>query len=235
MARPRSKGDYNFIAYSDIMTGLAIIFLFIAVAYILEGISDKIVKDDIYNAIGEDLKKDFKSKNVELDKDMSLKFLQDNINKTDELFQIGSAEMTPSFKSKVADIWPKYQQILLNKDNLPYISEIRIEGHTDTIAPKKDQTESYLYNLNLSSARAQSVLSYIRSLESYNSLPPAQKEKLDFLLTANGMSYSRALNSEGEISALSKTDQSIDLNKSRRVEFRINTSNEELQKNLSTK
>lgn len=235
MARPRSKGDYNFIAYSDIMTGLAIIFLFIAVAYILEGISDKIVKDDIYNAIGEDLKKDFKSKNVELDKDMSLKFLQDNINKADELFQIGSAEMTPSFKSKVADIWPKYQQILLNKDNLPYISEIRIEGHTDTIAPKKDQTESYLYNLNLSSARAQSVLSYIRSLESYNSLPPAQKEKLDFLLTANGMSYSRALNSEGEISALSKTDQSIDLNKSRRVEFRINTSNEELQKNLSTK
>lgn len=106
MARPRSKSDYNFIAYSDIMTGLAIIFLFIAVAYILEGISDRIVKDDIYNAIGEDLKQDFKSKNVELDKDMSLKFLQDNINKSEELFEIGSAEMTPSFKNKVLEIWP---------------------------------------------------------------------------------------------------------------------------------
>ena len=30
MARTRHKSDYNFIAYSDIMTGLAIIFLFIA-------------------------------------------------------------------------------------------------------------------------------------------------------------------------------------------------------------
>lgn len=128
-----------------------------------------------------------------------------------------------------------YQKILLDKKNLPYISEIRIEGHTDTIAPKKDHTESYLYNLNLSSARAQSVLSYIRSLDSYNSLPPTDKSKLDFLLTANGMSFSRALNSKGEISALSKTDKSIDLNRSRRVEFRINTSNEELLTNLSEK
>lgn len=235
MARPRSKSDHNFIAYSDIMTGLAIIFLFIAVAYILEGISDKIIKDDIYNSIGEDLKKDFKSKNVELDADMSLKFLQDSINKSDELFTIGSAEMTPSFKNKVAEIWPKYQQILLDKKNLPYISEIRIEGHTDTIAPKKDQMESYLYNLQLSSARAQSVLSFIRSLDSYKSLPEENRSKLDFLLTSNGMSFSRTLNSKGEISTLSETDKSIDLNKSRRVEFKINTSNQELQKTLTEK
>ena len=67
MARPRTKSDTNFIAYSDIMTCLAVIFLFIAVAYILEGLSDKIIKDDIYNAIGEDLKADFRSKNVKLD------------------------------------------------------------------------------------------------------------------------------------------------------------------------
>ncbi|MBP6577543.1 MAG: OmpA family protein [Chryseobacterium sp.] len=235
MARPRTKSDTNFIAYSDIMTCLAVIFLFIAVAYILEGLSDKIIKDDIYNAIGEDLKADFRSKNVKLDKDMSLKFLQDSINKNDELFEIGSAEMTPSFKAKVSEIWPKYQQIILNKKNLPYISEIRIEGHTDTIAPKKDQRESYLYNLSLSSARAQNVLEYVRNLDSYKNLDSEKRNRLDFLLTANGMSFSRALNSKGEVSSLSKNDQSIDLNKSRRVEFRINTSNEELQKSLSTK
>lgn len=234
MARSRTRSDHNFIAYSDIMTCLAIIFLFIAVAYILEGLSDKIIKDDIYNAIGEDLKKDFRSKNVQLDRDMSLKFLQDSINKNDELFEIGSAEMTSSFKNKVADIWPKYQSIISDSANLPYISEIRIEGHTDTIAPKKDQRESYLYNLNLSSARAQSVLEYIRTLDSYKNLDVSKKEKLDFLLTANGMSFSRALNKRGEVSILSK-DKSIDLNKSRRVEFRINTSNEKLETSLSTK
>ncbi|MFP9099434.1 OmpA family protein, partial [Flavobacterium sp. RHBU_24] len=162
MARTHTKSDHNFVAYSDIMTCLAVIFLFIAVAYILEGISDTIIKDEIYNAIGEDLKEDFKSKNVQLDKDMSLKFLQDTVNKSEELFEIGSAEMTPSFKSKISDIWPKYQAIILDDKNLKYISEIRIEGHTDTIAPKKKNQESYLYNLNLSSARAQSVLEYIR-------------------------------------------------------------------------
>ena len=166
---------------------------------------------------------------------MSLKFLQDSINKNDELFEIGSAEMTPSFKAKVSEIWPKYQQIILNKKNLPYISEIRIEGHTDTIAPKKDQRESYLYNLSLSSARAQNVLEYVRNLDSYKNLDSEKRNRLDFLLTANGMSFSRALNSKGEVSSLSKNDQSIDLNKSRRVECRINTSNEELQKSLSTK
>jgi outer membrane protein OmpA-like peptidoglycan-associated protein len=235
MARIRTKSDHNFVAYSDIMTCLAIIFLFIAVAYILEGLSDKIIKDDIYNAIGEDLKEDFKSKNVQLDDDMSLKFLQDSVNKNQELFEIGSAEMTSSFKQKVEYIWPKYQEIILSEKNLRYISEIRIEGHTDTIAPKKKDKESYLYNLNLSSARAQSVLEFIRTLEAYKSLEEKKRNRLDFLLTANGMSFSRALNKKGEVSVLSKDDNSIDLNKSRRVEFRINTSNEELQSSLATK
>lgn len=235
MARIRTKSDHNFVAYSDIMTCLAIIFLFIAVAYILEGLSDKIIKDDIYNAIGEDLKEDFKSKNVQLDDDMSLKFLQDSVNKNQELFEIGSAEMTPSFKQKVEYIWPKYQEIILSKKNLKYISEIRIEGHTDTIAPKKKDKESYLYNLNLSSARAQSVLEFIRTLEAYKNMEEKKRNRLDFLLTANGMSFSRALNKKGEVSVLSKDDNSIDLNKSRRVEFRINTSNEELQSSLATK
>ncbi|MFH6960651.1 flagellar motor protein MotB [Flavobacterium aquidurense] len=235
MARIRTKSDHNFVAYSDIMTCLAIIFLFIAVAYILEGLSDKIIKDDIYNSIGENLKKDFKSKNVQLDDDMSLKFLQDSVNRTQELFEIGSAEMTPSFKQTVKYVWPKYQAIILSKKNLKYISEIRIEGHTDTIAPRKKDKESYLYNLNLSSARAQSVLEFIRTLEAYKNLEVKKRSRLDFLLTANGMSFSRALNKKGEVSVLSKDDNSIDLNKSRRVEFRINTSNEELQSSLATK
>lgn len=235
MARVRTKSDHNFVAYSDIMTCLAVIFLFIAVAYILEGLSDKIIKDDIYNSIGENLKEDFKSKNVQLDDDMSLKFLQDSVNENQLLFEIGSSEMTPSFKDKVADVWPKYQQIILSEKNLKYISEIRIEGHTDTIAPKKKDKESYLYNLNLSSARAQSVLEFIRTLKAYDTLEVKKRNRLDFLLTANGMSFSRALNKKGEVSVLSSDDNSIDLNKSRRVEFRINTSNEELQSSLATK
>lgn len=235
MARTRTRSDYNFIAYSDIMTCLAIIFLFIAIAYIMEGISDKIVKDDIYNSISADIKANFRSKNVQLDNDMSLKFLEDSTNNKDDLFNIGSSEMTSSFKNKISSIWPIYQNIILDSNNLKFISEIRIEGHTDTIAPKDKSMESYLYNLRLSSARAQSVLTYVRSLDSYTQLKPELKSKLDFLLTANGMSYSRALNNHGEISALSHIDHTIDINKSRRVEFKINTSNDDLKRNLSSK
>lgn len=235
MARPRSRGDHNFVAYSDIMTCLAIIFLFIAVAYILEGLSNKMARDIMYNSIDDQLKVELAKKNVKLDNDMSLKFLQDSSNIHDQLFEIGSAEMTPTFKNKVAAIWPEYQKVLVKPEHLKFIGEIRIEGHTDTIAPAKNKQESYLYNLNLSSARAQNVLAFVRNLESYKNLDIKNKKKLDFLLTANGMSFSRPLNKHGNLTYKDENDRSIDLNKSRRVEFRINTTNEELEKNLETK
>jgi outer membrane protein OmpA-like peptidoglycan-associated protein len=234
MSRPRFKTDENYIAFSDIMTCLMVIFLFISISYIMEVFSSTFVKDEIYNTINDQMVDELSRNNIKLGKDLSLKFFNDDRNSRDILFQTGDDKMTPSFKRKVEEVWPAYQSIITRDTFLNYISEIRIEGHTDTVPPKNSQLSSYEYNLALSSMRAQEVLKHIRSLPSYIMLDEEKKSRLQFLMTANGMSYSRTLNDSNEISYISK-NQTINAEKSRRVEFRIITTNQKLLDNLTKK
>ena len=60
-----------------------------------------------------------------------------------------------------------------------------------------------------------------------------QKKLLDFWFTANGLSYGKALDSKGNYAALS--NDSIDRDASRRVEFRIVTTGEEVLENFVNK
>jgi outer membrane protein OmpA-like peptidoglycan-associated protein len=231
MSRPRHKIDENYIAFSDVMTCLMIIFLFIAISYIMEVFSANFKKDEIYNTITDQMINQLNRQNVKLGKDLSLKFINQDNNDSDVLFVPGSAEMTVSFKQKLDSIWVPYQNIISQDTFLNYISEIRIEGHTDTSPPKKSTQNSYEYNLNLSSQRAQSVLHYVQNMDCYINLDKQKKERLQFLMTANGMSFSRALNDSGQIAYTSKL-KTISNDKSRRVEFRIVTTNEKLIQNL---
>jgi len=57
------------------------------------------------------------------------------------------------------------------------------------------------------------------------------KNRLEFLLTANGLSFSRALNSEKEV-VYTANNKTIDNTLSRRVEFKIVTSNEKLAEKI---
>lgn len=231
MSRPRQKVEESYIAFSDIMTCLMIIFLFIAISYIMEVFSSTFIKDEMYNTITKEMINELDKNNVKLDKDLSLKFFNNEQNKQDVLFQTGEPTMTDGFKLKIKKIWPKYQDIIIKDTFLNYISEIRIEGHTDTLPPKNNNISSYEYNLNLSSLRAQEVLKYIRTLPCYTNLVNTKKARLQFLMTANGMSYSRALNDLNQVSYLSK-QKDINAQKSRRVEFRIVTTNQKLINSL---
>ena len=180
------------------------------------------------------MKNDLKKKNVKLSKDLSLKFMNNSKKDKDVLFNTNDPVMTIEFKTKIASLWPKYQEIITRDTFINYISEIRIEGHTDTFPPVNSKLNSYEYNLNLSALRAQNVLEYIRSLEVYKKLSESKKERLQYLMTANGMSYSRALNDSNEIAYLSK-NKSINCDKSRRVEIKIITTNQKLIDNLLKK
>lgn len=234
MSRPRHKTDENYVAFSDIMTCLMIIFLFIAISYIMEVFSSTFVKDEMYNTITEQMIDELEGNNVKLGKDLSLKFFNNGNNSTDTLFKPGEFRMTRSFKDKIDVIWPLYQDIIARDSFLNYISEIRIEGHTDTMPPKKSNLGSYEYNLNLSAQRAQDVLNYIRSMSCYLALDEPKRQRLQFLMTANGMSYSRALNDSSEVVYLS-LNKNINPDKSRRVEFRIVTTNQKMIDNLLKK
>ena len=142
--------------------------------------------------------------------------------------------MTREFKSLLDEFTPKYLKIITSNDYLNNISEIRIEGHTDTDPPKGSKRDSYDYNLELSSNRARLVLNYIRQHKSYNKFSDSIKKRLDFLFTSNGMSYSRALNSKKDIVYISK-DKKVNNEFSRRVEFKIVTSNKDLVEKIVKK
>lgn len=60
------------------------------------------------------------------------------------------------------------------------------------------------------------------------------KRLLEYWFTANGLSYGKALNKDGEYALISKKSK-IDKEKSRRVEFRIITTGDEVLENFVKK
>ena len=229
----RGKQESYWISFSDIMTGLMIIFMFIALNYIIQAIEYKFVEQDIYNTLKLNLSKEIDNEVIELSPDGTIKF---NLKtKNAELFPSDTPYMTEEFERVLDSFTPKYLKIITSANYIENISEIRIEGHTDTIPPRKSKRrESYDYNLELSSNRARSVLNYIRKHDSYLSYPDSIRKRLDFLFTANGLSYSRVLNNNKELSYMSN-DNSVNNDLSRRVEFKIVTSNEELAESIIKK
>ena len=128
---------------------------------------------------------------------------------------------------------PRYLSILLEDSLANKIKEIRIEGHTDDVPAPQFGTDPFLANIKLSQLRSYSVLEYIRNMESYQKYTDEQKRKLEFWFTANGLSYGKAIDSNGEYVA--ETKKVIDKDRSRRVEFRIITSGEEVLENFVNK
>jgi outer membrane protein OmpA-like peptidoglycan-associated protein len=218
----KKKEESNWISISDMMTGLMVIFMFVAINYIVQVIEYKFVEKDVYNALLAEFIKEIDNRDIQLGPDGSVTFNPENRI----LFTTGSAVLTNDFDKILDDFVPRYLKVITKDEYIDYIKEIRIEGHTDTVAPKSGE-DSYTYNLRLSSSRAQSVLQKLRNMKEYQSLQPSLKDRLQFLFTANGLSYSRALNSSGQI-FYSSPQGEIDNNRSRRVEFRVVTSNEKL-------
>lgn len=224
MSRRKSQDSY-WISFSDIMTGLMIIFMFIAINYIIQVIEYKFVEQDIYNALQVNLKEELDQETIELSPDGTVRF--NFKKKNQELFTSGRSKMTKEFKKRLNIFTPKYLKIITANNYINNISEIRIEGHTDTDPPKDKRRDNYDYNLELSSNRARSVLNYIRNHKSYKEYPDSIKKRLDFLFTSNGLSFSRALNKNKDIVYLS-SDKKVNNELSRRVEFKIVTSNKDL-------
>ncbi len=227
-----SNTKENFwIPYADLMTVLMVIFLFISLAYMglvqfQKNEQDKIFKDykqtkeDLYNDLQKTFKDDFQKWNLELDKDLSIKFTNPNV-----LFQSGSSDITPLFQDILKDFFPKYLSVILQDKYKDKIAEIRIEGHTDDVAIHRTN-DPYIDNIQLSQDRSRNVLQFLRSLSCYQNLSSDRTQLLQFWITANGLSYGRTLDSKKQLTYISKNP--IDKEKSRRVEFRIVTTSEVL-------
>lgn len=202
------------------MAGLMMVFLFIAVLFMHEIQKDQRAIKEIaedYNNIREQLNKDLNNEfkddlvkwKAEILKDNTIRFKSPDI-----LFDISSAQIKPLFKEVINDFFPRYLGILTNKKYKDQIDEVRIEGHTSSFwNAYVTKNQSYIKNMELSQARARSVLEYSYAITIKNS----NKEWLRKVLRANGMSFAKLI----------KINEKEDTVASQRVEFRVLTKAEE--------
>lgn len=123
------------------------------------------------------------------------------------LFQTGDDVLLPAGQAQLAQLIPVYLSVLLRPEYEAYVSEIVIEGHTDSRG-------SYLTNLQLSQDRALGVATYCLDLPG---LTVQQRQKLQSILTAKGRSYSdRIYYPDGS--------ENMDLSRRVEIQFRLKDS-----------
>ena len=231
MAKKYRAEENYWISFADIMTGLMVIFLLISVSYmatIEEKYGSAGEKVEEINRTREDIKKDLEEKfsddldkwNAELSDDLSIKFKNPQV-----MYKPGKANITPYFQDILHEFIPKYLDVLLDEKYDGKISEIRVEGHTDDTRIRQGE-DAYLDNLDLSQARARNIVHHIRNMHYYYELSDDDRDKLQYLLTANGMSYGRALDENGEL--IFSSGKNINRDKSRRVEFKVVVSTQDI-------
>lgn len=221
----------HWLSISDMMSGLMVIFLFIAITYMMQVKEEKqkIKKEnDRVVEIATNYKKNkydihwylkgqFKAEelekwNAKIDKEsLSISFYNPEI-----LFDIGKADIKPQFKEILDDFFPRYIQIIGYFENI--IEEVRIEGHTSSEwSTLVSEDESYFKNMALSQERTRATLEYCLSLPKINENKD-KKEWLKSVLIANGLSSSKLIKND---------DKTENKEKSRRVEFKIRTNAEQ--------
>ena len=213
---PVLSQETHWIPLSDLMTGLMVIFLLIAVMYMLkvEADTDRIRSiaiaynqnlDSLYSDLRNEFQVDLPRWKAQLIRsDLTIRFTEPEV-----LFATGSSELKPEFKTILSDFFPRYVRILTKYRGS--INEIRIEGHTSSDwTVQTSPQDAYFHNMELSQARTRSTLEFVLGL------PAVQSDRawLTGNLTANGLSSSRPILDSG---------RHEDAQRSRRVEFRVRT------------
>jgi len=199
------------------MTGLMVIFLLIAVLYMMRveaeasrirevAIAYSEIKDALYSDLYAEFKDDLPKWKAQINReDLSIRFTEPDV-----LFALGSSDLKPTFKAILVNFFPRYVRILTSDKYRNAISEVRIEGHTSSrwsavVTPE----DAYFLNMALSQARTRSTLRYVMSIQ-----PTANQTWLRQYVTANGLSSSRLVTDR---------DGQEDADRSQRVEFRVRT------------
>lgn len=216
------------MSVSDLMTGLMIIFLFVAVSYMVKVQDNQSVltnyvdtKKNLHEKLVSEFAGDTARWQMSIGKDLTMKFENPTV-----LFASGEWELTEPFKDILEEFLPRYFDILLKDTLRDRIQEIRIEGHTDDVPiPRLDQ-DPYIANIILSQRRALSVVKYFRGLPVFQEYTDEEQKLIEYWLTANGFSYGKSLDDNGAYTMISGSPINREL--SRRVEIRIVTSGDEI-------
>jgi len=204
------------MSISDMMSGLMLVFLFIAIGFMIEmqsqkddmkdvAVSYRDSKADLNEALYDEFEEDLKIWDADITKDNRVIF-----NSPEVLFEVNKSSLKPEFKKVLNDFFPRYVKILTSKQYNDEIKEVRVEGYTsNTWATTSSKKEIYLNNMKLSQNRAYEVLSYCYSLE--DEVTKEHRPWFEKFFRANGMAFSKPKDKE----------------KSRRVEFTIQMNSED--------
>ncbi len=211
----------EWISISDMMSGLMMIFLLIAVAFMYQTDQEKLAianiavefeksRNELNRALREEFKNDLPTWGAEILSDNTFRF-----NEPEVLFSLNSAAMNNKFKTILNDFFPRYLTILNHTDFIGEIDEVRVEGHTSSdwrgaTTPRA----AYIKNARLSQNRSFSVLNYIYDMQESEQY----RAWLQTVLRANGLSSAKPIMTELGTE---------DIDRSRRVEFKVVTKTEE--------
>lgn len=209
----KDNNDDSWISVSDMMTGLMMIFLFIAIIYIQEVLNTYGEFEDVQAKICSELRTEFNKEQ----KTWNMKICEGGLlvkfeNK--ENFLPDSKVITERFQNVLSEFYPRFKSILWKY--IDDVDELRIEGHASSEARGKSIKDAYLYNTELSQGRSFNVMNFVLGLDNIAT-------NNDFLnwsyknLTAHGMSSSEVI----------LVNNIEDRQASRRVEFRIRTKAED--------
>jgi outer membrane protein OmpA-like peptidoglycan-associated protein len=215
-SKKTDEGEH-WLTVSDLMAGLMMVFLFIAIAFMRHvSIERDKIKDvavayqqnqvAIFDALNSEFKNDLVSWEASIDKE-TLSFQFDS---PEVLFSSGESSLKFEFKQILGDFIPRYLHVL--DKYRTSIDEVRIEGHTSSewgIGTHPD--DAYFFNMSLSQNRTRSVLNYSYFL---SELSLEQRAWIKSSFAAVGLASSRLKLND---------DDSENKQKSRRVSFRVIT------------
>ena len=174
--------------------------------------------NEIYRELYREFRTDFQKWNARLYRNLTFRFSNPKV-----LFASGSDNISPTFKEILDDFFPRYMSRISlyhyspeNENRKNEVREIRIEGHTSSKwKDEPDEKKRYMNNMELSQNRTRAILEYVlfhpRAYEYDGWARP--------LITANGLSSSHLLDSQGKLVGISGGAEDATL--SRRVEFRL--------------
>jgi len=210
-----TKPTSFWITYSDLMSGLLLVFVLLLVVA-MSHFAEFNRKKTVILKNQEDRLKSFRELQIKLIGNLEEAFQEETvtIDPTSGILQIGSgilfgeneSQLRPQGQERLTRIFDAYIKVILDDEFSDFIKQIEIEGHTNT-------NGTYLHNLQLSQQRALTVMRVL--------LDHADKdrERLQKLVTAGGRSFSNLI-----LDANGKEDQV----RSRRIEIKFRLKETEL-------
>lgn len=215
--RTRYSDNSYWKSYSDMMAALLLMFILImTLALAVADENAKQIKEqeeEIKKLIGikpqivKQLREELSEFEVTIDENTG-----DIQFKSDILFDYNMDNLKSAGSNFLAGFMPKYLNVIFSDEYMPYIAEVIVEGHTDTVG-------GYSSNLKLSQERALSVANFIVG-DGSSLIPEEQRNTLRKILTVTGKSLTNPI-------YVDDAKTIIDADKSRRVELKFRLKDDE--------